>query len=93
MIQRLALAQSLLVSPDILILDEPCAGLDAVGRKHMIELIKNLKKDGKTIILNSHILADVEEVADMIIKKHGGTLKVQSDINKGCKFILQFKKF
>jgi ABC-2 type transport system ATP-binding protein len=72
MIQRLALAQSLLGSPDILILDEPCAGLDAVGRKHMIELIKNLKKDGKTIILNSHILADVEEVADRgIIIKNG----------------------
>jgi ABC-2 type transport system ATP-binding protein len=71
MIQRLALAQALIGNPDLLILDEPTAGLDAVGRVRMLELIGELKKDGKTIILNSHILNDVERIADrgIIINK------------------------
>ncbi|WDV44599.1 ABC transporter ATP-binding protein [Clostridiaceae bacterium M8S5] len=64
MLQRLAIAQSLLGNPDILLLDEPSAGLDAVGRVHILNLIKELKEKGKTIILNSHILGDVQRVAD-----------------------------
>lgn len=64
MIQRLAIAQSLLGDPDLLLLDEPAAGLDAVGRVQILELINHLKKKGKTMILNSHILSDVQRVAD-----------------------------
>lgn len=64
MLQRLALAQALLGDPDALILDEPCAGLDAMGRIEMLELISNLKKTGKTILMNSHILNDMEKVCD-----------------------------
>lgn len=64
MLQRLALAQALLGNPDALILDEPCAGLDAMGRIEMLELIGNLKKTGKTILMNSHILNDMEKVCD-----------------------------
>ena len=64
MIQKLALAQSLLGDPDLLILDEPTAGLDAMSRVNIIDIICNLKENGKTIILNSHILNDVEKVAD-----------------------------
>lgn len=71
MIQRLALAQALISDPDILILDEPTAGLDALGRKHNLELLKNLKEQGKTIIINSHILHDIEAICDrgVIMKK------------------------
>lgn len=71
MIQRLALAQALISDPDILILDEPTAGLDALGRKHNLELMKNLKEQGKTIIINSHILHDIEAICDrgVIMKK------------------------
>lgn len=71
MIQRLALAQALIADPDILILDEPTAGLDALGRKHNLELMKNLKEQGKTIIINSHILHDIEAICDrgVIMKK------------------------
>jgi ABC-2 type transport system ATP-binding protein len=80
MVQRLAFAQALLGSPDLLILDEPCAGLDASGRRHMIGIINKLKASGKTIILNSHILADVEAVADRgIIINHG---KILAEITK-----------
>lgn len=71
MLQRLALAQSLLGNPELLILDEPTAGLDALGRLEIMELIGTLKKQGKTVIINSHILNDIERVCDrgIIIKK------------------------
>ncbi|MDD6307047.1 MAG: ABC transporter ATP-binding protein [Clostridiales bacterium] len=72
MLQRLALAQALLGNPEILILDEPCAGLDAMGRLEMLDLISQLKQQGKTIIMNSHILSDIEKVCDRgIIMKKG----------------------
>lgn len=76
MLQRLALAQALLGNPQLLILDEPTAGLDALGRVEMMQLIGELKKQGKTIILNSHILNDIERVCDRgIIMKKGKILK------------------
>lgn len=76
MLQRLALAQALLGDPPVLILDEPCAGLDAMGRIEMIELIGELKKQGKTILMNSHILSDIEKVCDEgIIMQKGKVLR------------------
>ena len=71
MLQRLAMAQALLGDPEILILDEPCSGLDAVGRMEMLQLIRGLKSAGKTVIMNSHILSDMEKVCDrgIIISK------------------------
>ncbi len=76
MLQRLALGQALLGNPQLLILDEPTAGLDALGRVEMMQLIGELKKQGKTIILNSHILNDIERVCDRgIIMKKGKVLK------------------
>lgn len=75
MLQRLALAQSLLGDPDLLILDEPTAGLDALGRREIFQLIKKLKNTGKTFIINSHILCDIERVCDRgIIIKNGAKL-------------------
>ena len=85
MLQRLALAQALLGDPEILILDEPCAGLDAMGRLEMLDLIQRLKKQGKTIIMNSHILSDIEKVCDRgIIMKKGKKVRdfVKSDITE-----------
>lgn len=71
MLQRLALAQALLGNPDLLILDEPTAGLDAMGRVEIMQLIHQLQKSGKSILINSHILNDIERVCDrgIIIKK------------------------
>ena len=75
MIQRLALAQALISDPDILILDEPTAGLDALGRKHNLELLKKFKEQGKTIIINSHILHDIEAICDRgVIMKKGNII-------------------
>lgn len=71
MLQRLALAQALLGDPDLVILDEPTAGLDALGRVEMMKIILELKKSRKTIIINSHILNDIERICDrgIILKK------------------------
>ncbi|WP_346765912.1 ABC transporter ATP-binding protein [Thermococcus sp. 9N3] len=64
--QRLLLAQALLNDPEILFLDEPTNGLDPRGAVELRELVRELKKDGKTIFFSSHILAEVEEVSDEI---------------------------
>lgn len=62
--QRLAVAQALIGDPDLLLLDEPSAGLDFFGQIQMQKLIARLKERNKTIILNSHLLYDVEKVCD-----------------------------
>ena len=75
MLQRLALAQALLGDPQLLILAEPTAGLDALGRLAMLQLIHNLKDQGKTIGINSHILNDIERVCDRsMIMKDGNVI-------------------
>lgn len=66
MLQRLGLAQALLNDPQILFLDEPLDGLDPLGRSEIKQIFLGLKKQGKTIFLNSHILADVAEICDMV---------------------------
>lgn len=77
MLQRLAVAQALLGDPELLILDEPTAGLDALGRVEMIQLLQNLKKQGKTILLNSHILNDVERVCDRALIVSAGEVLLE----------------
>ena len=64
MLQRLAVAQSLIGNPDIILLDEPSSGLDFFGQMAMQDLIKTLKSSDKAILLNSHLLYDVEKIAD-----------------------------
>ena len=66
MLQRIGLAQSLLGDPDLLILDEPMSGLDPVGRREVRHLLQELKAEGKTIILSSHIVPDMEMLADRV---------------------------
>lgn len=73
--QRLAIAASLLGSPDVLVLDEPTNGLDPVGIAEIRELIKSLSKEGKTIIMASHLLDEVERVCThMALLKQGELL-------------------
>ncbi len=75
MARRLGLAQALINDPDLVILDEPTSGLDPLGTAEVKELIIDLKKRGKTVLLCSHLLADVEDVCDRIAIVHGGVLK------------------
>jgi ABC-2 type transport system ATP-binding protein len=77
MARRIALAQALINDPDLLILDEPTTGLDPIGTRQIKDLILQLAKRGKTVLLCSHLLADVEDVCDRIAILYGG--KVQSE--------------
>ena len=64
--QRLGFAQALVNNPTYVFLDEPLEGLDPIGRRELKTMIEDLKKTGKTIFFNSHILADVETLCDQI---------------------------
>lgn len=66
MVQRIGMAQALINDPEVLFLDEPMSGLDPMGRYQVRQIILLLKKQGKTIFFNSHILADVEKICDRI---------------------------
>ncbi|MFA5864673.1 MAG: ABC transporter ATP-binding protein [Phycisphaerae bacterium] len=74
MARRIGLAQSLINDPDLLILDEPTSGLDPIGTRQIKDLLIELKKRGKTILLSSHLLADVEDVCDRVAIMYGGKL-------------------
>jgi ABC-2 type transport system ATP-binding protein len=75
MLQRLGFAQAMLHDPDLLILDEPTASLDPVGRKEFREILLELKRRGKTIFISSHILSEVETVCDRVAILEKGELK------------------
>lgn len=72
--QRLAFAQALVNDPQYLFLDEPLDGLDPLGRREMKEVMLELKKEGRKIFLNTHILYDVEEMCDEVGIIHAGKL-------------------
>jgi len=66
MARRIGLAQALINNPDLILLDEPTTGLDPIGTREMKDLIVSLKNQGKTVVLCSHLLADVQDVCDRI---------------------------
>ena len=66
MLQRVGMAQALINDPELVFLDEPMSGLDPMGRYQIREIIVSLKKQGKTIFFNSHVLSDVEKICDRI---------------------------
>jgi len=80
MARRIGLAQALINDPDLLILDEPTTGLDPIGTKQIKDLILELAKRGKTILLCSHLLADVEDVCDRIAVLYGGRIQAQGAV-------------
>jgi ABC-2 type transport system ATP-binding protein len=74
--RRIGLAQALINDPDLVILDEPTSGLDPIGCREVKDLIVALARRGKTVILSSHLLADVEDVCNRVVIYYGG--KVQA---------------
>lgn len=81
--QRLGIAQSLLTDPELVVLDEPTNGLDPQGMKEVRDLIRTLAKDRqKTIILSSHLLHEVELVANRMAIIHQGELAVQGEVSE-----------
>lgn len=74
MLQRLGFAQALLHEPDLIILDEPTSSLDPVGRKEFRDILLELKRQGKTVFISSHILSEVESVCDRVAILVAGVL-------------------
>jgi ABC-2 type transport system ATP-binding protein len=82
MARRIGLAQALINDPDLLILDEPTTGLDPIGTKQIKDLILELKKRGKTVLLSSHLLADVEDICDRIAILYGGKIQIEGSVKE-----------
>ncbi len=80
MARRIGLAQALINDPDLLILDEPTTGLDPIGTRQIKDLILTLARRGKTILLCSHLLADVEDVCDRIAILYGGKSRAEGKV-------------
>src|SRR5512146_977431 len=75
MARRIGLAQALINNPDLILLDEPTTGLDPIGTREMKDLILSLKQQGKTVLLCSHLLADVQDVCDRITILYRGKMQ------------------
>ena len=75
MVQRLGLAQALIHDPELVILDEPMSGLDPMGRRHVRDLILELRRQGKTVLFSTHILADAETLCDRVAILDRGRLQ------------------
>jgi len=82
MTRRIGLAQALINDPELLILDEPTAGLDPIGCRQVKDLMLALSARGKTIVLSSHLLADVEDVCDRIVILYNGRIRAQGSVNQ-----------
>ncbi len=83
--QRLKLAQSLVHDPPVLLLDEPTSGLDPAGRDAMLRLLLELGRDfGKSLIVSTHLLADVEAVCEQVVILIGGELRGQGSVAELC---------
>jgi ABC-2 type transport system ATP-binding protein len=82
MTRRIGLAQALINDPDLVLLDEPTSGLDPLGTADMKEMIRELRNQGKTVVMCSHLLADVQDVCDRIAILYGGELKVLGTVEE-----------
>jgi len=80
MARRIGLAQALINDPDLVILDEPTSGLDPIGCREIKDLILDLAARGKTVLLSSHLLADVEDVCDRITILYNGRIRAEGSI-------------
>ncbi|HXG58529.1 MAG TPA: ABC transporter ATP-binding protein [Thermoanaerobaculia bacterium] len=78
--QRVGLARALIHNPDILLLDEPAAGLDPHARVELKDLLRLLRERGKTVFLSSHVLADLEEICDDLVVIRSGSVIFAGDI-------------
>ncbi|MDP7029992.1 MAG: ABC transporter ATP-binding protein [Phycisphaerales bacterium] len=82
MMRRIGLAQALVNDPDFLILDEPTSGLDPIGTRQVKDLILDLRQRGKTILLSSHLLGDVQDVCDRMVMLYGGRIRAKGTVDE-----------
>ena len=79
--QRTKLAMSLVHDPELLFLDEPTSGLDPIGRRHMLELVRDIRKRGVSVMLSTHLLHDVEQVCDHVVVLDKGKLVLEGKLD------------
>jgi ABC-2 type transport system ATP-binding protein len=72
--QRVGIAQAIVANPQLLVLDEPTSGLDPIGRRHMRDLLIELRNEGKTVFLSSHLLSEIENLCDIVAVLKAGKL-------------------
>lgn len=82
MLQRVGLAQSLMSDPDLLVYDEPLSGLDPFGRKQIRDLLFELRAEGKTIFVTSHVLSDIEHICDAVVILRNGEAIAQGRLDE-----------
>jgi ABC-2 type transport system ATP-binding protein len=82
MTRRIGLAQALINDPELILLDEPTSGLDPIGTREMKDLILRLRDEGKTVVMCSHLLGDVQDVCDRIAILHQGELKEMGRVDQ-----------
>jgi ABC-2 type transport system ATP-binding protein len=80
--QRVKIAQAIAHEPDVLLLDEPVSGLDPVNRRRVIDLIKRLGREGKTVVVSSHILYEVEALTRRVLLIHNGRVLAEGDVRE-----------
>jgi len=80
--RRIGLAQALINDPQLLILDEPTAGMDPIGTRQIKDLILELSRRGKTVLLCSHLLSDVEDVCDQVAVMFAGKVRIQGTVDE-----------
>lgn len=81
MARRIGLAQAMINDPEFLILDEPTSGLDPIGCREVKDLILTLKKRGKTVLVTSHLLSDIEDICDRVVILYGGKIRAEGELN------------
>ncbi len=81
MSRRIGLAQAMINDPDLLILDEPTSGLDPLGCRDVKNLIQTLKERGKTVVVTSHLLSDIEDICDRVIILYGGKIRATGTLS------------
>lgn len=89
--QRIGLACALISDPELIFLDEPTSALDPIGRRDVRDLITSLRDEGKTVFLNSHLLAEVENVCDQVAIINQGKVVAQGDWRTLCEFKSEIK--
>jgi len=82
MLRRIGIAQALINDPDLIILDEPTSGLDPIGTRETKDLILELKSQGKTVLLCSHLLSDVQDICDRVAIIDKGELQISGTIDE-----------
>jgi len=88
--QRIKLAQALVHDPDVLVLDEPLTGMDPVGRRATIDLVRALGAEGKTVLVSSHVLHEVESMTSQVVLMYQGRVRAHGTIEDIRSFLHRY---